>query len=179
MPVTSAGGLWQRGAVLLMALVFMLLVALLAGTSVKTAKLETRMVANFQFRESAAQEARAVALAASGPVAHFALDTEVDDRLCPLLPRYQPNNCHRQLLSVADELLAQVEQRRVTYFVQRTAPALSDALLLRLPEGRVSSQVAFDAARFEIHVDIDGSDQQLASAGVIVGIARRVPAGWQ
>ncbi len=164
---------------MLLALLFMLLLTLLATTAVSIGRLETQMAANYQFREIGFQQTRALALAVSARSSHFPLASKVGDRLCPLTVSHRPLGCRWPLLSVQEALLESPQDAILHYYVERVGPELTDALPLRLMESEVSSLVAFDAARFEVVAEYDGAAQRLARAGVVEGLARRVPVSWQ
>lgn len=163
----------SRGAVLLLALVFMLMLGMIATTVMQTAILQLHMAGNDQFFEEVLQKAQAIADELALHEDNFALQGEVGDINCP--QDAEDPLCSRTELRVPASAYT-ADGVALAYQVRRRAPLLWQGFPLREAEGAVSSSRSFDAALFEIDVRIDGSAQRLGSARVIQGIAIRVPA---
>ncbi len=163
----------SRGAILLLAMVFLLLMALVAATVVQTALLQLHMAGNDQFLEEAFHQAQAIATELSLSPDNFLVEGGVGFSNCPL--GVQSPACDRNLLQVPASVVvpAGVE---LDYRVTRQDPLLWRGFPLREAQDTVSSSGRFDAAIFEIDVRINGSEQRLGSAHIAQGIALRVPA---
>ena len=162
-----------RGAALLLALVFMLMLAMVAATVMRTAILQLHMAGNDQFLEEAAHRAQAVATELSLDADAFLLDTGVGDSNCPA--GSAAAGCDYTLLPVAAQA-ATPEGVVLDYRVTRQDPLLWRGFPVREPEATASSSAGFDAAIFEISVRVDGGGRNLGSAHIAQGIAVRVPA---
>lgn len=158
---------------LLLALVFMLLLAMIATTVMQTAILQLHMAGNDQFLEEAQHKAQAIAGEIALTPDNFPLQGDVGDTNCP-----QGDDdvaCNRNQLQVAASAVAAAGVA-LQYRVVRQEPLLWKGFPIREAESNVSSSKSFDAAMFEIEVRVDGSEVRLGSAHIIQGIAVRVPA---
>jgi hypothetical protein len=163
----------NRGAALLLALVFMLLLAMIAATVMRTGALQLRMAGNDQFLEEAFHQAQAVATQLSLDARNFPLDMDAGDVNCP--QSSEDPGCDFRLLTVPSYTQSQ-EGVSLDYRITRTNPLRWRGFSVRESEGVASSSASFDAALFEIGVRIDGSRKKLGSAHIVQGIAVRVPA---
>ena len=163
----------SRGAVLLLALVFMLMLAIIASTVVQTAILQLRMAGNDQNLEEALHKAQAIATELSLNPDNFSLEGDVGDTNCPVGD--QSLNCDRNELQTPGSAAAPAGVE-IDYRVTRQDPLLWRGLPVREEQDAASSSSSFDAAIFEIDVRIDGSEKRLGSAHIVQGIAVRVPA---
>lgn len=163
----------SRGAVLLLALVFMLMLAMVAATVMQTAILQLHMAGNDQFLEEALHKAHAIATELSLNPDNFSLEGGVGSTNCPAVA--QAPGCDRSQLQAPTSaaVSAGVE---LDYRVTRQEPLLSRGFPLRESQDTVSSSSSFDAAIFEIDVHIDGKAKRLGSAHIVQGIAVRVAA---
>lgn len=158
------------GYILLLVMVFLLLLAVFAGTALRVSALEFRMAGNDEFREQALQQALGIAQALAVAPQHFPLDLEPGDSLCDV-----SSSCARPVLpavAMADALPAGTKLR---YSIIRLGPLFAPAPELRLPESRVSGAGGWQAASFEVRVDIDGTALGLSSARVVQGVALLLP----
>jgi hypothetical protein len=163
----------NRGAVLLLALIFILMLAVIAVTVLQTAVLQLRMAGNDQFLEENLHMAQAIATELSLNPENFSLDGEVGHTNCPA--GGQGLNCDRRELQ--EPRLAQASAGlEIDYRVTRQDPLLWKSFPIREPQGKVSSSTSFGAAIFEINVRIDGGKNPLGNAHIVQGIAVRVPA---
>lgn len=169
----TTGLVSSRGAVLLLALVFVLLLSMVAATVMHSAALQLRMAGNDQFLEEALYTAQAIAAEISLNPDNFSLDAGVGETNCPL--GNESPECHRSTVKVPASAQS-LEGFALDYRVTRQDPLLWKGFPIRESEDAVSSSNSFDAAIFEIDVRLNGSKARLGSAHVVQGIALRVPA---
>lgn len=164
---------------LLLAMIFLLLLAMIASTVTRTSILEFQMAGNDQFREEAFQKAQAIASALAEDEDNFPVAGSVGSRICePTDP--DPNSvCNFTTLAVDGETRAVPAGVDVSFHIERQGPLFIESLPFRQREGDASSAQAFDAAVFETVVEVDGSDARLGRASVVEGIVRRVAASAQ
>jgi hypothetical protein len=167
----------QRGAVLLLAMIFLLLLAMIAGTTMHTSILEFRMAGNDQFREEAFQKAQAVATALSQNAANFPVTGGVGYTICKAGD--SDAACNISSINVPAAVAAVPAGVTVEYRVQRQGPMIMESLPFRQSQSEVSSSLAFDAALFEAAVAVDGSAVRLGRAEVAQGVARLVASSAQ
>jgi hypothetical protein len=160
------------GAVLLIALIFMLLLSVIAATVMQSAILQLRMAGNDQFMEEALHRAQAIAAELSLNAGNFLLTGEVGDANCP--QGRQDAGCDQSQLQVPASVPA-LDAYALDYRVVRQEPLLWRGFPIREAEHSASSSTGFDAALFEIDVQLDGSDNGLGSAHVVQGVVVRVP----
>ena len=163
----------SRGAVVLLAMVFILLLSLVAATVLQSAIFQLHMAGNDQFLEEAIYRAQAIAAEVSLNPGSFSLAGGVGDTNCP--EEDEAPECHRnhlRLPSSANDL----EEFALSLRVTRQDPLLLKGFPFRESEDAVSSSNSFDAAIFEIDVRLNGSGVRLGSARIVQGIAVRVPA---
>ena len=161
----------SRGVILLLALVFMLLLAIVAGTVMRTAILQLHMTGNDQFLEEAFHQAQAIATELSLDSANFSLAMDVGDSNCPA--GTHGLGCDRYQLQIPASAGTSTGTE-VNYRVTRQEPLLGRGFPLRESQETVSSSASDGAAIFEISVGIDGSGKRLGSAHIAQGIAVRV-----
>ena len=169
---------YQRGAVLLLAMMFMLLLAMVASSVMQTSFLELQMAGNEQFREEALQRAQAIASALAAEPENFPVVGGVGYTLCASGDT-DPGCDVNELLDVPQFVLSVNPGVNLFYRVTRKGPLLLQALPIRQSQGRVSSNNGFAAAVFEIGVTVDGAPARLGSSQIALGIARRVPGSMQ
>ena len=160
----------HSGTVLLLAMVFLLLLAILAGGVMQTGIMELQMAANDRFREQAFQKAQAIATAISQSVDNFPIDGEVGSTLCK--SAVASTHCDTNRFIKLELDLEQVSQGvQVNYQVERMGPLTTPGFPLRQSQATVSSLLAYDAAVFEVQVEVDGGSVNLGSAQVVQGVA--------
>lgn len=159
----------SSGAVLLLAMVFLLLIAMIAASVMQTSAVELQMAGNDQFREEAFQKAQGIASAISQRKENFPITGPIDYMLCA--NSAATVGCSADLPPLDSAIVAVPPGVRLSYSVHRQGPALLKALPFRIDQGRVSSSLAYDAAVFETRVQVDGSAVGLGSAQVAQGIA--------
>lgn len=167
----------SRGAVLILAMVFLVLMTLVAVTVMKTSIQEFQMAGNDQFREEAFQRAQAITAEISTDLNNFPVVGGVGYTICTAADTDPDCNTSNFL---QDPNSATVPTGvDVAYKVVRQGPRFLESLPFRQAEGSASSAPAFDAAIFEVSADIDGTDARLGSASVVQGIAVRVASSSQ
>ena len=160
------------GAVLLLALFFALLLAILAAGVIQTGVLELRMSGNKQFQEEAYQYAVAVATEIAQTPGNFPLDSQVGYTLCAVADESPACSQDGHYLG---ELRSPVpEDVALDYHVTRQGPLVVEDLPVRASQQEVSGN-SRAVAIFEISVHVDGSDRRRGSARVAQGIAVRLP----
>ncbi len=162
----------QRGAVLLLSMIFLLLLAMVAGTTMHTSTLEFRMAGNDQFREEAFQQAEAVAAALSENTDNFPVAGGVGYTICKT-GEADPA-CDINTLTVDSEIVDVAAGVTVDYRVERQGPVIMTSLPFRQSQSQASSSLAFNAALFEATVAVDGSAVRLGRAEIAQGVARLI-----
>lgn len=163
----------NSGAVLLVSMIFLLLIALVAGTVMQTSVLEFRMAGNDQFREEAFQQAQAAVASVVEDLDNFPVTGDVGYKICET----GSSGCDSTVLTydtsvVADASLLSVE-------VTREGPLIMETFPVRLSESQASSSVNYDAAIFEVHAEYSGSNKGLGNAEVVEGVAVRIASSSQ
>ena len=158
------------GTVLILALVFMLMLAVISTTALHTALLQLRMAGNDQFLEEAFHKAEAIADELSQSPDNFLLDTEVGHSNCPLDPKIL--DCEFRLLPVPVSASTS-EGYEFDYRITRQDPLLWQDFPMRESQATVPNSRTFDAAIFEVDVRVDGSRKRRGSAHVVQGVAVR------
>jgi Tfp pilus assembly protein PilX len=161
-----------RGAVLLLALVFTLMLAVIAASVMQTAILQLHMAGNDQFLEEAIHRAEAIITELSLNRENFSLTGGVGDTNCPI--EAQGLICDRNELAIS-RLAQTPEGLEVDYWVTRQDPLMRRSFTIRESQDIVSSSTHFGAATFEINVRIGGGENRLGNAHIVQGIAVRVP----
>lgn len=173
----------QRGAVLLLAMIFLLLLAIISGTVIQTSILEFQMAGNDQFREEAFQKAQAVASSLAEDPNNFPVSGGVGYRVCQTgyddSDDAAEDKCNLKNITLKTSVAAVPAGVSLTYDVRREGPLFLENLPFRQSQDDVSSSKAFDAAIFEVNVNVDGSAARLGNAGISQGVARLVTSSTQ
>ena len=169
----AASRLSSRGASLLLALVFLLMLAMIAAMVMQSSIMQLHMAGNDQFQQEALHAAQGIADEVSQQPGNFVLEGAVGDINCPL--GAEPPGCHRYQLQLPDTAQS-LRGMSVDLRVIRQEPLLWYGFPLREGEDIVSSSTSFDAAVFEIDVTLSGQVAGAAATRVVQGIALRVPA---
>src|SRR5262249_1184621 len=157
----------SQGMVLLLALVYMLITAIIVALVLQTGGLQLRMAGNDQFLEEAFNQVQAIVTEVSLNTNNFTLEGGIGDTNCPPLTR--DARCNRNELSVPPSAVA-LSGAVVDYRVIRQEPLLWRSFSPREAQGSASSSNRFDAAVFEIDARIDGSEKHFGSAHVVQGV---------
>lgn len=165
----------NQGTVLILALVFMLMLAIISTTATQTALLRLRMAGNNLFLEEALYKAEAISDELSQSPDNFLLDTEVGHSNCPLDAKVL--DCELRLLPEPMAVTVS-EGYEIDYRITRQDPLVWQDFPVGDSQGTVSGKRSFDAAIFEVDVRVDGSRNRGGSAHVVQGVAvRTVPIG--
>ena len=164
----------EAGAVLLLAMLFTGMLAVLAATGLQFGLLESRMAGNQQLRLQAAQQAEAIATELAGEAANFPLDLAPGMALCAA--RDVGDGCQRDAGTLVEPPSASgAPGVQLTYRVTRREPRFLHKPGLYEGQAQVSGSSHFAVALFEISVDLVGGVRQ-GSAHLVQGIAVRVAA---
>ncbi|MEH6593003.1 MAG: PilX N-terminal domain-containing pilus assembly protein [Halioglobus sp.] len=159
----------SRGAVLLLAMIFLLLMAMVAATVLQASALEFRMAGNDQFREEAFQKAEGIAAAITELADNFPVSGGVGYTIC--LDNASTAGCSADLVALGANVTAVPTGMTVGYTVERRGPKLLASLPFRQSQSATSSSRAYDVALFEASVEVDGGTVGLGSAQVAHGVA--------
>ncbi len=158
------------GSVLILVLLFLLLLGIVASTTLHTSALQLHLAGNDQFHEEALQRARGMVVQLSQDLDSFVLQSKIGERNCGVTS-ITPCAWHT-LPSPVVPFIA--DKEILDFTVERLPPLLMRAFPPRELEVKASSHSAFQAALFEIEASIDGSTSGLGVAQVARGIAIRV-----
>ena len=157
----------QRGAILVITLVFLLAISLLTVSSMQSSNIGLFMAQNEESRIAAAQGAQALADAiVSNPAA-----TPVVGGAGFTICTPGEANCNRSDLPITNSVLAaEIAKGYITGRVQREGP------LLRPPPRSVESSIdKFTSASFEVTTTYDRTDESLGRQQITEGILVLVP----
>jgi len=163
--------------VLILAMVFLLLLTLVATTVMQFSIQEFQMAGNQQFREQAFQQAQAIAEEIADDPNNFPVVGDVGYTVC--LASDSDSDCNNENFLDEPGSATAPEGVAVSYQVVRQGPRFVETLPFRESESRASSASAFDAALFEVQVEVDGNAARLGSAEVVQGVAVRVASSVQ
>ena len=163
-----------KGAALLLAMVFLLLLTVLAGTSMQASIIAVQMSSNELFHEEAFQRALATIDGVGTELDNFSVEGEVGRRLCNSSD--SEIYCDSQKTAKVDRRIVDFpEGVEILFEVERVAPLFLQSLPVRQTQQFVSSSLAYDAAIFEIHAKVDGYGRGFGSAEAVRGVARLAP----
>ena len=164
----------QQGAVLVVALVFLLLTALISTTVMQTSVLEVRMANNDQLREEAFQQVQAVANAITADSNNLVVSGDVGFTICAV----GVTGCGAATITLASAITAVPVGATLTYQVERQGPLFAP-IPFRVSESNAGSASAYKAALFEVDAQYNGVAAGLGQARIAQGIALRVAVGAQ
>lgn len=161
----------NSGAILLLALLFLMLLGIVSATVVQTGTLQMRMALNEQLQMEALQDARALARAMAAIPGNFDSDQAVGSTRCEVEQLAQ--GCDLGGLQLS-EYQPMTQDASIEFRVVRQAPEFIEnpQLLESLDSGSVAR-----VALFEVQVLVDGSDAGLGSAEAVVGVMLQLPVG--
>jgi len=174
----------QRGVILLIALVFLLLTTIIATTVMSTSIQEVKMSANDQFKEEAYQQTYAVINAIAANEGNFSGDETIGYRLCPAEVSGTTDaggtaneTCDdTTTMSITSGVIDVPAGVTMNYQVERLAPLVS-SLPFRLDESDSSSSSKYGVRFFESTARYDGSDGGLGWTEMSQGIGQRIGTG--
>jgi hypothetical protein len=159
----------SSGAILLLSMVFLLLLAMIAASVMQTSAMELRMAGNDQFREQAFQKVQGIASVISSRAENFPTLSPISYLLCA--NRAATDGCDADMAALEASIVAVSPGVSLSYSVERRGPAVLKALPFRIEQGAATSSLAYDMAVFETLVQLDGSAGRRGSAQVVLGIA--------
>jgi hypothetical protein len=174
-------GYWRRfrrrpehdaGAILLLALLFLLLLGIVSTAVVQTGTLQMRMALNEQLQVEALQDARALARALTAIPENFRVEQPVGSARCAVLSLEL--GCDLGELQLPS-YQAVTQGARIDYRVVRQWPEFRQASPLRSGQSDQLLEPVSRIAVFEVQVRVDGSSAGLGSAEAVRGVALHVP----
>ena len=166
----------QKGAVLVLALILMMLTGLVATTVMRTSVTEVKMVANSQFKEEAFQTVDSVVNAVAASKNNFVVAGDVGYRNCATGETW--GGCNVSLVSVPSAITTVPTGVDLTFHVDRKGP-LTTSLPFRESDTIASGANNFNVALFEVVAEFDGRDEKLGQFEIWQGIAVKIAASHQ
>lgn len=159
----------QRGAALVTALIFLVIITAIALSSMRSSTQELRMAVNAEQKASAGQLAQALSDSVSANPATTPVVGAVGRRVCtPLVGSNQA--CHEYSLPLPAEVTALMPADERFVAVERLGAENRPC-----PRGMGMSLVGFGCAAFRVHSQYDGSARRRSRADVNEGILVAVP----
>lgn len=160
----------QRGVVLVISLIFLMLLTLAATATMQTSTIELRMSGNEEVRLATAELTQSIIDQVAGDPNNLPISGSVGYINCT------PNvtGCTENAVTINTSLLPASEASKARVIVQRMGPELTPA-----PRGINSSADAFFAARFEVDTTYDGTADNEGRANFVQGLMVLVPRGAQ
>jgi len=173
----------QKGVVLIVALVFLLLMAVISTTVMQTSVLEVRMAGNEQFNAEAFQKAQALTNAVTANGGNFVVTGDVGYRLCGTATKDSDGNvitadCDATSVTVDTSVANAPSGVGVDYYAERIGPLIGTQNV-RSSEGEAWGANSFNVAYFKVVGSYDGVSSSLGTAEVEQGVAVRLAAGSQ
>lgn len=162
----------QQGAALVVALLFLVLISLVAITGAETSTLQLQMAGNEQSRVEAQQQAMAVIDAIIDDTDNAPIVGGIGFKICDTAAT--DASCDLKEITLASSVTTVPTGVDVEYFVTRVGPLEVDAP--SMSEELASSASAYKFARQEITASIDGTDARLGNSVIVQGIQVRIPA---
>lgn len=162
----------QRGAALIVSLLFLLLLTLVAATGAENSTLQLQMAGNEQSRVEALQQNMAILDAIIDDADNAPVVGGVGFKICDLAA--SDASCDLKEIEIDSSVTTVPTGVDVDYFVTRVGPLEVDAP--SMSEELASSASAYKFARQEITSVIDGTDARLGNSTVVQGMQVRIPA---
>jgi Tfp pilus assembly protein PilX len=163
----------QRGFVLIVSLLVLLLLGIIATTVARTNRLQLHMAGNDEGRVAALQQALAVVDAVLDSPAAISLDSSVGHMNC--MAGSPDPACDEYTLELAPGALP--ESGDLALAVTRVAPA--ESAMPVMEEAMASSAVHYRVAKFEVQVTYDGTTAGVGRASLAQGVLVRLPVSTQ
>lgn len=160
----------QRGSVLIIAMVFLLILTLGATTTMRTSTLGMRMAGNEETRISSFEMTQSIVDQVVGNSDNIIVSGDIGFVNCTI----NVAGCSATTVVVDTNLLPAAKTNNAQVVIKRIAPALTPA-----PRGINSSADAFYAARFEVDTSYDGTSMNEGKVGIVQGVLVLVPRGAQ
>ncbi len=167
---TGAG---QRGVVLIVSLLVLLLLGIIATTVARTNQLQLHMAGNDEARIAALQQALAAVDAVLANTANTPLNGGVGYRVCTV--DSPDESCDEHTLALEQGVEPTTGSLDVS--VARVAPL--EGRLPIMGEAQASSTVYYRVAQFEVQVAYEGAEQALGRAVLAQGVLVRLPVSLQ
>ncbi len=165
----------QKGAVLILALVLMMLTGLVATTVMRTSVTEVKMVTNSQFKEEAFQRVDSIVNAVAASKDNFVVAGNIGYQNCAT--GVSGGSCNISTVNVPSSI-ASPPAGDLTFHVTRKGPLVT-SLPFREADTIASGANNFDVALFEVVAEFDGLDENLGHYEVWQGVAVKVAASHQ
>ena len=162
----------QQGAALIVALLFLLLITLVATTGAENSTLQLQMAGNEQSRVEALQQNMAVLDAIIDDPDNTPVVGGVGFKICDVAAT--DASCDLTEIDLDTTVTTVPTGVDIDYFVTRVGPLEVDAP--SMSEELASSASAYKFARQEITTAIDGTDARLGNSTVVQGMQVRIPA---
>ncbi len=165
------------GAILPFTLLCLVMLAMLGAGALRDTALEWRMSVDRAQREEMRYWARAAAEALIAEPAHFPLSLPAGRSLCG---GTTPRNCSGSLPDVGGRIGLPGRQWHVDYRVRRGSPAQHPALHLRVAGGTGPDGALFEAAVYELQLELRAAVGPGEPQRLDLGLARLLspPPGW-
>lgn len=167
--ISAYQSVYQRGVVLLVSLLVLLLMALVATAVARTNLLQMHMAGNDEAKTAAMQYTLALVDGVLADEASTPVTGPVGYRVCAV--GSSAENCNQSSLSIDDVVPV---EGTADVFVTRVGP-----LRARMPamyEGQASSSVFYRAAKFEIRASYDGTEYEHGRSVLVQGVLVRLAA---
>jgi hypothetical protein len=162
----------QAGATLIVALLFLLLITLVAATGAETSTLQLQMAGNEQSRVEAQQRSLAILDAIIDDSGNAPVVGNIGFKICD--QSSTDTSCDLNVITLDAAVTTLPSGVDVDYFVTRVGPLEIDAPTMS--EAEVSSASAYKLARQEVTASIDGVEERLGISNVVQGVNVRIPA---
>lgn len=166
----------ERGAILVLALILMMLTGLVATTVMRTSVTEVKMVANSQFKEEAFQTVDSIVNAVAASKNNFVVAGDVGYRNCAT--SMTGGSCNVSMVSVPSAITSVPTGASLQFHVDRMGP-LTTSLPFRESDAVASGANNFNVALFEVVAEFDGRAQKLGQYEIWQGVAVKVAASHQ
>lgn len=172
----------QAGAVLIVALLFLLLTAAISTTVMQTSVLEVRMAGNEQFNAEAFQKAQAIANAVAVDADNLVVTGDIGYRLCGTSAVDGDGNpladCDVSSIALNSSVVNAPTGVNINYYAERIGPLIGSQNT-RPGEEEAWGEGSFSVAYFKVVGSYDGVASKLGTAEIEQGVAVRIPEGSQ
>jgi len=162
----------QDGAVLIIALMFLLLIALVAATTSETNTLQLQMAGNDQLRADAHQRVMAILDAILDDPDNTPVIGNIGYKICDA--GSLEASCDQTLINLDSAVTDVPIGTSTDYFVTRVGPLETGAPVMS--ESMASSASAFNVARYEVTASFQGDAARLGNSTIVQGITVKIPA---
>lgn len=166
----------EGGAILMLAMVFTAMLALLSASVLRVVVMELRMAGNEAARQASFQYAEAILSAIVRREAFFPTDTLPGLVYCESGDTGSP--CPELVLSETGVEPPGVYPG-ISYSLSRREPAVMAHFPLRESEDQASGSGHFSALLFDVSVKVKGTGHRGGTVRIVQGVAVRVPAAVQ